>query len=73
MSQAGSQRSLAATGKRLAMPLQFHRAVEDMELWSAVSEGYSFVISYESPPVQAFANAAVIWRRGVRLMKLVAR
>jgi hypothetical protein len=31
------------------MPVQFHPAVEDMEIWSAISEGYSFVISYESP------------------------
>jgi hypothetical protein len=31
------------------MPLQFHRAIETMEIWSAASEGYSFVISYESP------------------------
>jgi hypothetical protein len=31
------------------MSLQFLRAIEDMELWSASSDGYSFVISYESP------------------------
>jgi hypothetical protein len=31
------------------MPLHFHRAVEKMEIWSATSDGYSFVISYESP------------------------
>jgi hypothetical protein len=31
------------------MPMQFHRAVEKMEIWSANSDGYSFVISYESP------------------------
>jgi hypothetical protein len=30
------------------MPLQFHRAVEKMEIWSATSDGYSFVISLES-------------------------
>jgi hypothetical protein len=40
-----------------------------MEIWSATSEGYSFVISYESPPVQAFTDVPVIWRRGVRFMK----
>ena len=34
---------------RLAMTLQFHRTVEDIEIWSATSEGYSFVISHESP------------------------
>jgi hypothetical protein len=31
------------------MPLQFHLAVEKMEIWSANSDDYSFVISYESP------------------------
>jgi hypothetical protein len=31
------------------MSLQFHPAVEDMEIWSASSDGFSFVISYESP------------------------
>jgi hypothetical protein len=36
------------------MPVQFHRAVEDMEIWSAISEGYSFVISYESPTGPGF-------------------
>jgi hypothetical protein len=30
------------------MPLQFHHAVEQMEIWSATSDGYSFVISFES-------------------------
>ena len=30
------------------MTLQFHRAVEHMELWSASSEGFSFVITHES-------------------------
>jgi hypothetical protein len=30
------------------VPLQFHRAVEHMEIWSASSDGFSFVISYES-------------------------
>jgi hypothetical protein len=34
---------------RLAMPRQFHRAIEEIEIWSATSDGYSFVISYESP------------------------
>ena len=31
------------------MSLQFHLAVEDMEIWSASGDGYSFVISFESP------------------------
>jgi hypothetical protein len=36
------------------MPLQFHRAVETMEIWSAASAGYSFVISFESPAGTGF-------------------
>jgi hypothetical protein len=36
------------------MALQFHRAVEHMEIWSASSEGYSFVISHESPAGPGF-------------------
>jgi hypothetical protein len=32
----------------LQMSLQFHRAVEDMEIWSATSDDFSFVISYGS-------------------------
>ncbi|XIA64724.1 hypothetical protein ACFIOY_39080 [Bradyrhizobium sp. TZ2] len=31
------------------MPLQFHRAVADMEFWNATSDSLSFVISFESP------------------------
>ncbi|MGY8685534.1 hypothetical protein Q2941_48650 [Bradyrhizobium sp. UFLA05-153] len=30
------------------MSLQFHRAVEHIEIWSASSDGFSFVISFES-------------------------
>jgi hypothetical protein len=37
-----------------AMSLQFHRAVEHMEIWSASSEGFSFVISFESPTGTGF-------------------
>jgi len=29
------------------MPLQFHRPVENMEIWSAGGDGFSFVISLE--------------------------
>jgi hypothetical protein len=36
------------------MPLQFHRAVETMEIWSASSDEYSFVISFENPAGQGF-------------------
>ena len=40
------------------MPLQFHRAVETMEIWSAASEGYSFVISHETPSGPGFHGRA---------------
>ena len=40
------------------MPLQFHRAVAKMEIWSANSDGYSFVISYESPAGPGFHGRA---------------
>jgi hypothetical protein len=36
------------------MALQFHRAVEDMEIWSASSDGFSFVITFESPAGPGF-------------------
>ena len=36
------------------MSLQFHLAVEGMEIWSADNEGFSFVISYESPTGPGF-------------------
>ncbi|TYO67192.1 hypothetical protein FXV83_07770 [Bradyrhizobium hipponense] len=36
------------------MSLQFHRAVEDMEIWSAGNDGFSFVITYESPAGPGF-------------------
>ena len=36
------------------MSLQFHRAVEDMEIWSASSDDFSFVITYESPAGPGF-------------------
>jgi len=31
------------------MALEFHRAVEHPEIWSASNAGFSFVISYECP------------------------
>jgi hypothetical protein len=36
------------------MPLQFRRAAEKMEIWSAYSDSYSFVISYENPAGPGF-------------------
>lgn len=38
----------------IAMPLQFHRPVENMEIWSASGDGFSFVISQESPTGPGF-------------------
>lgn len=29
--------------------LEFHRSLQDMEVWSASSDGFSFVITYASP------------------------
>ncbi|MGV7219822.1 hypothetical protein [Bradyrhizobium sp. UFLA05-112] len=40
------------------MSLQFHRAVEHMEIWSASSDGFSFVISFESPTGTGFHGSA---------------
>lgn len=36
------------------MPLQFHRPIENMEIWSASGDGFSFVISLESPTGPGF-------------------
>ncbi|TFV78074.1 hypothetical protein E4K64_09685 [Bradyrhizobium frederickii] len=36
------------------MPLQFHRPLGGMEIWSASSDGFSFVISFESPEGPGF-------------------
>ncbi|MFB9263093.1 hypothetical protein ACFFWD_07910 [Bradyrhizobium erythrophlei] len=36
------------------MPLQFHRAIEHLEVWSASEDGFSFVITYESPAGPGF-------------------
>jgi hypothetical protein len=35
------------------MGLQFSGAVEDTEIWSAIGDGFSFAISYESPTAPA--------------------
>jgi hypothetical protein len=50
------------------MFLQFHRAVEHMDLWSASSDGFSFVITYESPAGPGFRGRACYvasWRRAI--------
>ncbi len=40
------------------MPLQFHRVVENLEIWSANSDSYSFVITHESPAGPGFHGRA---------------
>jgi hypothetical protein len=40
------------------MSLQFHQAVEDMEIWSASGDGYSFVISFGNPSGPGFHGSA---------------
>ena len=47
------------------MALQFRRAIEHMEIWSASSEGFSFVITYGSPTGPGFhgrAGYVASWR-----------
>jgi hypothetical protein len=47
------------------MALQFHRAIKHMEIWSASSEGFSFVITYGSPTGPGFhgrAGYVASWR-----------
>jgi hypothetical protein len=39
------------------MALEFHRAIEHMEIWSASSAGFLFVISYESPTGPGLSRA----------------
>jgi len=34
--------------ERLLTVLQFHRAVDNLEIWSASRDGFSFVITHES-------------------------
>jgi hypothetical protein len=43
--------------------LQFQRAVEEMEIWSANSDGFSFTISYfKSPGVHGKPGYVASWR-----------
>ncbi|WJR75900.1 hypothetical protein [Bradyrhizobium sp. NP1] len=47
------------------MALQFHRAIEHMEIWTASSDCFSFVISYGSPTGPGFhgrAGYVASWR-----------
>jgi hypothetical protein len=50
------------------MALQFRRAIEHMEIWSASSQGFSFVITYGSPTGPGFRGRAgylASWRRAI--------
>jgi hypothetical protein len=52
--------------------MQFVRVIscgEDMEIWNANRNGFSFVISYETAAVLAFRDALVSWRRGARSIR----
>jgi len=40
------------------MSLRFHNALKDLEIWSATSDGFSFVISYETPNGPGFHGRA---------------
>ena len=47
------------------MALQFRRAIEHMEIWSASGEGLSFVISYQSrtdPGFRGRSGYVASWR-----------
>jgi hypothetical protein len=47
------------------MTLQFHHALEDMEIWSATSDDFSFVISRESrtgPGLHGRSGFMASWR-----------
>ena len=57
------------TPDRLAMPLQFHRAVQTMEIWSASSDKYSFVISFENPSGPGFHGRDRVCRLVARLTR----
>jgi hypothetical protein len=51
------------------MPLQFHHVVEKIEIWSATSDGYSFVISFEStsgPGFHGKPGYVASWRMAYR-------
>jgi len=47
------------------MALQFHHALEGMEIWSAASDGFSFVISHENrtgPGLHGSPGFTASWR-----------
>jgi hypothetical protein len=57
----------------LTMALQFHCVDKKLEIWSANSDRYSFVISYESPAGPGFHGRAGYMASGVRFLQAVAQ
>jgi hypothetical protein len=60
------------------MPVKFHRAVEEMEIWSANSDCYSFAISFfdsfSGPGFQGRPGYVASWRplyRGRGAIKII--
>ena len=50
------------------MALQFQRAIRQMDIWSASSDGFSLVITYGSPTGPGFRGRAgylASWRRAI--------
>lgn len=48
----------AAAGERPMTPLRFRRVLDELEVWSASSDRYSFVISYGSPNGPGFHGSS---------------
>jgi hypothetical protein len=48
----------AATGERPMTPLRFRRVLDELDVWSASSDRYSFVISYGSPNGPGFHGSS---------------
>jgi hypothetical protein len=45
---------LIAAGEQPMTPLRFRRALDELDVWSASSDRYSFVITYGSPDGPGF-------------------
>ncbi|WP_426441350.1 hypothetical protein [Bradyrhizobium genosp. P] len=48
------------------MILRLHRAVEHLDVWSASDDGFSFVVTYQSPTGRGFRGRpgyVASWRR----------
>jgi hypothetical protein len=49
---------VTAGGERPMTPLRFRRALDELDVWSARSDRYSFVITYGSPNGPGFHGSA---------------